>query len=227
MSDFLPVTAAVFSGGYPASVHLFVVGLTPVGSSEAIEVLAQMTEHAPGQYHATLEAEAGDYRPELLLKDSGWEFAVSVGETDDSVSDSIDVGPRQVHLIVEETPRGRVNSSHRLRILNVYASEVPLEIFSHAQRIVHEESAKYDEDFCFVASPIDLEVYPSHAPDLSQQPAYYRKSLVDVILPNATISDQVKKRILREADNLVASLNRRETLTQSQVDSKLISGESS
>lgn len=110
--------------------------------------------------------------------------------------------------LVREDSRARFalghGPSHRLRVRVLAAEGVTRYLFGHQQRTIAAVGTQLEE-FAFVAAPRDLTVYPLDAPNLAQAPAYYRRSYLDVVLPNPDVAERAWTAIKAEVDVLLAA----------------------
>lgn len=127
---------------------------------------------------------------------------------------------REVLKLVPNALRGDV---FRLRIKAIDPVMMPKHIFGHQQHNSDAFTGAILAEFCFVASPFDASIYPADTPDPTQNPPYYRKDTIDVLVPSTEIADEVWNNIKTEVTNLVASYNRLDVLKE--VESVRIGGD--
>lgn len=146
-------------------------------------------------------------------KQAAIDVGFSLSESD-SESDPTPVA-RSVHVTREDSIRrfvfGQANS-HRLRIRIAGSVGMTRYILLHEQRLI-AAAGDHIEQFTDITSPRDIAVFPIGEPNTDQDPAYYRRDYIDVILPNDDVADKVWERMKREIDNLVATYNRTDRLT--------------
>jgi len=93
---------------------------------------------------------------------------------------------------------------------------MPAEIFLFEKRLIDPYTGTTTDRFVGVASPFDLVVFPANTPDDTQIPAYFRKSLIDGILPTQAQADDVWQLIYEEVNGLVEAMNRMEQLQETE-----------
>jgi hypothetical protein len=187
-----------------------------------------LAENDDGQFQVELADPAAGtlYEYWLKVQDQNAAFYVWSGicslESQEYQSDSAseseeDEEPvRSLRLRCEQSPVNRFGSrrgdSVRLRVTVLTAVGMPAEIFGFGDREFDDESADDARDFRFITSPLDENIYPVDAPDPDQSPPFYRRSSLDILVPNPAAASRVWERIKVEADNLIASYNRRDTI---------------
>ena len=74
----------------------------------------------------------------------------------------------------------------RLRIVASDAVDMPAAIFLHQKTLVdpYQSGGTVQDEFVCICSPFDLTIYPENEPATGQFPAFFRKSVVDIILPS-------------------------------------------
>lgn len=126
----------------------------------------------------------------------------------ESLSEDELPGSSQWARLLREDSKSRFefgrSPSHRLRVRVLAAEGVTRYLFGHQQRTIAAIGTQLEE-FAFVVAPRDLAVYPIDTPNLTQSPAYYRRSYLDVVLPNPDVADQAWAAIKTEVDVLLAA----------------------
>ncbi len=96
--------------------------------------------------------------------------------------------------------------------------DMDADIFVHRHDLLDPKDPEViSETFITVASPDDFTTYPADSPDPSQDPPYYRKSDLDVILPtrrDAVIFWDELQDVVR---TMVQALNDADTLGQEEI----------
>lgn len=87
----------------------------------------------------------------------------------------------------------------RTRIVAENATGVDNEIFLH-------ENTDQGDEFIGVATVEDLAEYAADAPNLGQDPAYFRKDIIDVILRNPDDVDELWLVVLNDVNSLLYTL---------------------
>lgn len=124
---------------------------------------------------------------------------------------------RGVSLVREEVARTFVKNrgdAFRLRITAKDNVLMPKHIFAHQQRLVDPYDATKGDEFCFIASPFDATIYPANAPDPQQFPQFFRKDVVDILLPSTEAAEEAWNAIHSHVCNLVAAYNRLDALVE-------------
>ena len=122
---------------------------------------------------------------------------------------------RGVSLVREEIAREFVKNrgdAFRLRITAVDNVLMPKAIFAHQRRLVDPYDGSTGDEFSFIASPFDCTIYPANAPDANQFPQFFRKSVVDILLPSTEAAETAWNDIHTQVCNLVAAYNRLDAL---------------
>jgi hypothetical protein len=174
--------------------------------------------HQPGTlYEYWLAVSEGEtnatYAWSLICSLASQDVLGSVSEPDD------DTAVRSIRLKREQTPRNMFGSyrgdSVRIRISITEAVGITRYIFGYKDRSFDIENAVEQRDFSFVTSPVDEGIYPIDVADTSQNPSFYRKDYLDVLVPSPRIADLLWQQVKTEVDNLIAAYNRRDELLQS------------
>jgi hypothetical protein len=92
------------------------------------------------------------------------------------------------------------------------AESMPNEIFLHQQTLVNPITAAVQDEFIAICSPYDLSDYPANAPAAEQEPAFFRKATLDILLPGNAMWGEVRDEIEEQVRVLVALLDRLENL---------------
>lgn len=102
-------------------------------------------------------------------------------------------------------------------VIEAYDNELmPAEIFGHQRTLLNPWTGLEGEDFCFVCAPDDLVVYPVGNPSPTQQPAFYRKARIDVVVASRDIALEMWEAVKKRVCELVAALNRKDQLVQAE-----------
>lgn len=104
----------------------------------------------------------------------------------------------------------------RMKIEATEAEGLPLEIFGHQRVAVDPDDENVKDEFIFVCSPYDLTLYPANTPDSEQSPPYFRKAVVDVVLPAQTTADEMWDAIKTEVCILIEALNAMDVLVEAE-----------
>lgn len=129
-------------------------------------------------------------------------------------------------------PSGAAGQGFRLKVEAIESSLMPLEIFVHQRANVDAAGTRVKEEFVFVASAYNLTLYPINEPDPAQSPAYYRKSVVDIVTASQEMADEfwdaLKKEVcvLKEALDAMDVLVVAETFLCGEEESEELSEES-
>lgn len=124
---------------------------------------------------------------------------------------------RGVSLVREEVVRTFVKGrgdAFRLRITAKDNVLMPKHIFAHQKRLVDPYDATQGDEFCFITSPFDATIYPANAPDVQQFPQFFRKDVVDILLPSTEAAAETWSAIHSYVCNLVSAYNRLDALVE-------------
>lgn len=106
-----------------------------------------------------------------------------------------------IQLRTQEPSRELFHGRSSFRVvMDVLAAEnVPLEIFGHQATLIDPTTEEAQDEFLFVCSAFDLSIYPANAPAEEQDPPFFRKSGIDVLLPSLELAtlfiDSVKEQV--------------------------------
>lgn len=102
-------------------------------------------------------------------------------------------------------------------VIEAYDNDLmPAEIFLHQQTLLDPWKNVQGEDFCAVAAPDDLVIYPVGTPRPTQQPAFYRKARIDVVVASRDLALQLWDAVQARVCNLVAALNKKDQLIEEE-----------
>ena len=124
---------------------------------------------------------------------------------------------RGISLIREELEKtflANRGDVFRLRITAVDEMLMPRHIFAHQRTLVDPFGGTATDEFCFITSPFDATIYPIDNPDLNQFPQFFRKDVVDFLVPSTEIAEDCWTAIHTQVCNLVDSYNRLDTLLE-------------
>ncbi len=127
---------------------------------------------------------------------------------------------RSIQLTLETPVRTFIASRGDVLRMRITASEaVGLDenIFLHQKSLRNAYTGAVIDDYVHVASPFDLSIYPIGEPSPTQQPPFFLKNVVDIIVDNtATLADAWA--VIQEAvQGLLDSMGRLEELTDHEV----------
>lgn len=80
---------------------------------------------------------------------------------------------------------------------------MPDEIFCHERTVVNEALGESQDEFSHIASPYELSIYPTDEPASGQSPAYFRKAVIDILLPSVTLYEDTKTLIQAQVTRLL------------------------
>jgi len=121
---------------------------------------------------------------------------------------------REGEVKVPITNRG---DGWRMRIVASDAESMPNEVFGHRLRLIDAHTLLQGTDFCFVASPEDLVIYPVGAPDPTQTPPYFRLAYIDVVVASRAVAERLWDEVQEQVCILVEALNRKDRLRVEEV----------
>ena len=93
-------------------------------------------------------------------------------------------------------------NAYRVRMEVTDSVVVSPYVFVHRRTQVNPYTLTYQDVFNYVAGPPQIVDYPEVSPDLEKSP-YFRKSVVDVILPTVQIADQFIATVKQELACLI------------------------
>lgn len=94
------------------------------------------------------------------------------------------------------------------------AEDMPNEIFLHQKTLVDPGTDTTQDEFIAICSPYDLSDYPANEPDAEQEPAFFRKATLDILLPGNTLWGEVRDEIEAQVRVLVSLLDRLASLPE-------------
>ena len=100
----------------------------------------------------------------------------------------------------------------RIRIVASDAENMPNEVFGHRYGLRDAHTGLEGLDFCFVASPEDLVLYPANEPNVAQTPPYFRLDTIDVVVASRKIALDLWEEVQARVCALVEALNRKDRL---------------
>lgn len=114
----------------------------------------------------------------------------------------------------QELPNGA--ESFRIQVTAKDAVMMPEEIFLFARTLVDSHTGAQGEEFQAVISPDDAVIYPVGEPTLGQQPPFYRKSTIDVLLASEHQADQFWEELKLRVCALVEAYNKKDRLIKKE-----------
>lgn len=114
----------------------------------------------------------------------------------------------------EESKTFIPNRGYAFRVvIEAYDGELmPDEVFGHQRTLVDPWTGLSGENFCFVCAPDDLVIYPVGTPNPTQQPAFYRKARIDVVVASRDLALELWEAVHTRVCELVEALNRKDKL---------------
>lgn len=100
----------------------------------------------------------------------------------------------------------------RIVIMAELADIIPNEIFLYQRSLIDPVTSKTADEFMAVCSPFDLNYYPANAPNPIQSPGFFRKNIIDGIVPGQLEADQLWASVQTEVNNLIVALNKLDQL---------------
>jgi hypothetical protein len=140
-------------------------------------------------------------------------FTCPLASIDPIGSESDEDAPiRHLQIKREQTPSESFGEfrgdSVRLRVTVTGYSDIDPHVFGN-------RDGDAGADFSFIASSFDPEIYPKDGPGDGQDPPFYLKSQIDVLVPSPAAADTIWNNILTELDVRIAAQNRRDSLSES------------
>lgn len=93
----------------------------------------------------------------------------------------------------------------RVQITASDALNMPAEVFIHQRTLVDASTNRQQDEFFAIAGPYDLSTYPANAPKVDQDPPFFRKSVIDVLLPSASMALDFIAAVNEQVDALIAA----------------------
>jgi hypothetical protein len=119
--------------------------------------------------------------------------------------------------VAQNIPTDKYHQRNSLRV-KIEASDVEgladANIFGHKKTKVNDGTDQ--DEFCFVCSVADLSAYPVGTPAAGQDPAFFRKAIIDIYLPNPNLYDKFITEVTDQVTLLLTSLEDRDTLEASE-----------
>ncbi len=101
----------------------------------------------------------------------------------------------------------------RLQCEVIDAINVTKDVFLYKRSIVDPLLADQADHFIAICSPFDLATYPANEPDAEQDPPFFRKNVIDILLPSVTQVVEVRSSIQSQLLNLLMLLRNLDNLT--------------
>lgn len=101
----------------------------------------------------------------------------------------------------------------RLQCEVVDAINVTKDVFLFKRSIVDPLIEEQADHFIAICSPFDLATYPANEPDLEQDPPFFRKSQMDILLPSVTQVVEVRASIQSQLLTLLLLLRNLDDLS--------------
>jgi len=106
----------------------------------------------------------------------------------------------------------------RVKIVASNATDMPVEIFGHQRTPIDPATSTYQDEFVFVCTAYDLSTYPANTPDMSQDPPFFRKDTMDILVPNIVAGNKVIEEVKAQVHILVADLFKLDALNLGTVE---------
>jgi hypothetical protein len=94
---------------------------------------------------------------------------------------------------------------------------LPKEIFIHQRTLINPNTLTYQNEFCAVASPYELSLYPVDEPNVDDDPGFFRKDTIDVYLPGIEIIDAFTEEVKYQVNHLLYLLCKLDDLSEEEV----------
>lgn len=107
-----------------------------------------------------------------------------------------------------EVTKFKGRDTFRVIVVASDAEEMPNEIFVHQRTLVDPYTNDTQDEFCFIASPYDLSIYPANEPSPTQSPAYFRKDTIDILVPGILIAEEVIAAVEEQVCHLITVLTK-------------------
>ena len=114
-----------------------------------------------------------------------------------------------IQLRVQEPSRELFygKSAFRVVIDVIDSVDVPPEIFGHQSTLIDPTAGTTQDEFLFVCSAFDLSIYPANAAADEQDPPFFRKAGIDVLLPNLATATEFIESVKEQLANLLWQMN--------------------
>lgn len=112
----------------------------------------------------------------------------------------------------------RGKDTFRVKVVASNANDMPSEIFGHQRTPIDTATSTYQDEFVFVCTAYDLSTYPTNAPDTSQDPPFFRKDTLDILVPNIETGNKVIEEVKDQVAVLVADLFKLDVLNAGTVE---------
>ena len=121
----------------------------------------------------------------------------------------------RVKLTVQEPERVLFEGRDTFRV-QIIASDAENmadgKIFGFQKTLVDPGTVTQQDEFCFVCSVFDLSAYAADAPNVGQDPPFFRKASIDVYLPSVTKADEFITEVRTQVDELITALKNMDEL---------------
>jgi len=112
----------------------------------------------------------------------------------------------------------RGKDTFRVKIVASNATDMPVEIFGHQRTPIDPATSTYQDEFVFVCTAYDLSTYPANTPSSSQDPPFFRKDTMDILVPNVVTGNSVIAEVKAQVHTLIADLVKLDALNLATVE---------
>lgn len=105
----------------------------------------------------------------------------------------------------------------RMKIEAYDANNMSNYIFRYIRGPFSQVTGSYFEEFDGICSPADLEEFPVDTPIPNANPAWFRKTYIDLVFRSQTTAEEAWNRIVKDVSTLVSSLDLMDTIKEEKI----------
>jgi hypothetical protein len=104
----------------------------------------------------------------------------------------------------------------RIRFEIIDAENIDQEVFLYRRHPPDPYTGDEKDEFCAIASPVDLVEYPINAPDINKDFPFLRKNFADLLFRSTSEAEAAKEEIITQLNVLLDALCRADQLNVAQ-----------
>lgn len=116
-----------------------------------------------------------------------------------------------------EVTKFKFRDVFRIRIIASDSEDMPSEIFLYQKTLVNPQTGEDTDEFIAICSPFDLSIYPANEPNPTQDPPFFRKDTIDVLLPSVETVDTFVTSVQEQVCHLISLLKKLDDISTTSV----------